>query len=480
MTISINSAHKPLVVDLDGTLLRSDLLLESGMAFVRYHPLRSYQPLLWLRKGKAKLKENLAQAVKMDVSVLPYDPAIISFIKQEKAKGRYIVLATASHRILADQVAAHLQLFDEVLATENDHNLAAEHKRDCLLERYGEGGFDYVGNSSDDLCIWAVAERAWLVNPSEKILHQAKAQQNIADVFYTNTASWRTWLQAMRLHQWLKNLLIFVPLLTAHQLLESTSLVTAATAFILFGLCASSVYLLNDLLDLADDRHHTTKCKRPFASGQLPILHGLLFFPALLMVAFLLAAWLVSFQFLLVMLVYYLLTLSYSLVLKRHMAIDVIALAMLYTIRIIAGAAALMLPLTFWILAFSMFIFLSLALVKRYTELNDAVGRGETQQTRGRGYFPDDSLIIASLGSAAGYISVLVLALYIHDQATQQLYAHADLIWLACPVLLFWLTRIWVLAYRGQMHEDPVVFAVKDRVSWLTGVVFLLTFWLAV
>lgn len=473
------TSQKPLVVDLDGSLLRSDLLLESGMAFVRQKPLHCYQPLLWLFQGKAALKENLAKAVDLDVSVLPYEPKVIELIKQEKNKGRCIILATASHRVLAEQVAEHLALFDEVLATDKGHNLAADNKRDCLVARYGEFGFDYVGNSTDDLSIWAVAERAWLVNPLKSVVKQTRTYNNIVDVFNTRTDSWRTWLKAMRLHQWLKNFLIFVPLLTAHQLFDSSSLMTILTAFILFGLCASSVYLLNDLLDLADDRHHASKCKRPFASGELPILKGLLVFPVLLTTAFLAAALLLPLQFLGVMLIYYLLTLSYSLLLKRHMAVDVIALAILYTIRIVAGAAALALPLTFWILAFSMFMFLSLALVKRYAELHEAQSRGETEQTRGRGYFPEDTPIIASLGTAAGYISVMVLALYIHDQETVQLYTHANIIWLACPILLFWLTRVWILTYRGQMHDDPVVFAVKDRISWMTGALFLLIFWAA-
>lgn len=251
-------------------------------------------------------------------------------------------------------------------------------------------------------------------------------------------------------------------------------------AFFLFGLCASSVYLLNDILDLADDRHHASKRNRPFASGKLSIRDGLIAFPLLLVSAFVLAICFLPWPFVGALAGYYALTLAYSLFLKRYMAVDVIALAMLYTMRIIAGAAALALPLTFWILAFSMFIFLSLALVKRYAELLEARNKGEHEQTRGRGYYPVDLEMISSLGAASGYLSVMVLALYIYDQSTVQLYQYAHIIWLACPLLLFWITRIWMLTHRGAMHEDPVVFASHDRTSLIVGALFLLTFWVAI
>jgi 4-hydroxybenzoate polyprenyltransferase len=247
----------------------------------------------------------------------------------------------------------------------------------------------------------------------------------------------------------------------------------------LFGLCASSVYLLNDLLDLEDDRHHTTKRHRPFAAGTLSVKTGLFVFPALLIAAFSGALWLLPWQFTATLTAYYVLTISYSLLLKRLMIIDVVTLAMLYTLRIVAGAFALSLVLTFWMLAFSMFMFLSLALIKRYAELREARHQGKTEKSRGRGYYPDDLEMIASLGAASGYLSVLVLALYIHDYRTTDLYRYPEVVWLACPLLLFWISRTWLLTHRGQMHDDPVVFAIKDRFSLGIAGLFGIIFWMA-
>lgn len=469
----------PLVIDLDGTLLRSDLLLETALSFVRHRPLELFKPLSWLMRGKAALKEKLATSTDVDVTILPYDPLVIEFIKEEKRKGRTIVLATASHRSLAEKIASHLQFFDHVLASDGGCNLSARRKRDLLVKIYGENGFDYAGNSKDDIVVWAAAREAYIVNPERGVERKARATGNVKKLIQSNSSSPKDWLKALRIHQWMKNVLIFVPLLAAHQLSDLNLLVEGVIAFVLFGLCASSVYLLNDLLDLSDDRHHSTKRKRAFASGKLSIVSGLVAFPTLLLISFGGSLLLLPGAFVFVLAAYYILTLAYSLVLKRQLAIDVIVLALLYTIRIIAGAAALSIALTFWMLAFSMFMFLSLALVKRFAELKEARKKGDSEKTRGRGYYPSDLEMISSLGASSGYLSVMVLALYIHDQATGELYAHPQVIWLACPLLLFWITRIWMLTHRGEMHDDPVVFAIRDRISLSVGALFCLVFWIA-
>jgi 4-hydroxybenzoate polyprenyltransferase/phosphoserine phosphatase len=475
----VQETFPPLVVDLDGTLLRSDLLMETAMAFVRSQPMKVFKLLGWLLKGKAALKEGLALETQIDVSVLPYDPQIIELINAEKATGRMIVLATASHVSLAERIAEHLQLFDLVLASNANRNLSGNNKRDLLVAHYGEGGFDYIGNSKDDLPIWKVSRQAYVVNPDPGVERRVKAMTQVEPTLRTNAAGLRDWRRAMRLHQWLKNALIFVPLLASHRFTQFDLMRDGVFAFLCFGLCASSVYILNDLLDLGDDRHHKSKCNRPFASGRLSIKAGLIAVPALLLAAFGAALLLLPWQFSAVMAAYYGLTLAYSLQLKRLMAVDVIVLAMLYTSRIIAGVAAFNLTLTFWILAFSMFIFLSLAMVKRYAELRDARVREVTTMARGRGYYPGDLDMIASLGASSGYLAVMVLALYIQDAKTTALYVTPHLIWLACPLLLFWVTRVWMLTHRGQMNEDPVVFAIRDRTSQLIGAVFLLMFWIA-
>lgn len=464
----------PLVVDLDGTLLRSDVLLESSLALVRTRPLWALAPLLWLGGGKAALKRRLAETVALDVTALPYDPGVLALIAQARAQGRRIVLATASHRLYAERVAAHLGVFDEVLATEGELNLSAGRKRDALLARYGPQGYDYVGNAPDDLPVWAAARRAHVVGAGAALERRARAHGNVASVQPPPSAGMRlgALLKALRVHQWAKNSLILLPLLAAHVADQPARLLAAALAFICFSLCASSVYLLNDLLDVGDDRHHPSKRHRPFAAGKLSLLVGMALAPLLLAAAFALALWLLPWKFAAVLLGYYSLTLAYSLYLKRLMAVDAITLAALYTARLVAGAAALAVPLTFWMLAFSMFMFLSLALVKRYAELREARSSGRAGQARGRGYFPGDLEMIASLGAASGYLAVLVLALYTQDHATVALYRRPQLIWLACPLLLLWMTRIWLLTHRGQMHDDPVVFALKDRASLVVGLLF--------
>ena len=469
----------PLVVDLDGTLLRSDLLVETGMAFIRRHPFQLYKTVGWLAQGKTVLKSQLASATDIDVNVLPYNPAVLELIKIAKNENRLIVLATASHYTLAEKIAEYLQLFDLVLATNEERNLTAESKRDLLIEHFGESGFDYVGNSHDDIPVWSAARHAYVVEPERGVLRKAQAMGNVKQTLLSSVVPLKSWVSAIRIHQWMKNALIFVPLLAAHQVMNPMMVRQGILAFLLFGLCASSVYILNDLLDLADDRHHHSKKCRAFASGDLSIKTGIVAFPLLLCAAFAGAALFLPWQFSAVLLAYYALTLAYSLDLKRRMSIDVIALAALYTLRIIAGAAAFQLQLTFWMLAFSMFMFLSLALVKRYAELRDARVKGKKEKTRGRGYYPGDLEMISSLGASSGYLAVMVLALYIHDQATIALYTSPQIIWLACPLLLFWITRVWMLTHRGLIHEDPVVFAIRDRVSLIVGALFCVVFWAA-
>jgi 4-hydroxybenzoate polyprenyltransferase len=471
---------KPLVVDLDGTLIRSDVLVESGFAFTRSAPHRFYEPLLWLaREGKPGLKSRLAAATDLDVTILPYDTAVIEWLKGERAAGRTLVLATASHERYANAIADHLGLFDRVFATHGDINLSAHRKRDRLVEEFGEKGFDYAGNSHDDIAVWASAERAYVVNPSPGVERAARKQGNVERVIDERPAWPKTLAKSMRVHQWLKNLLIFVPLLAAHQLSDTALVISAVLAFFAFGLCASSVYLLNDLLDLEDDRHHQTKRRRPLASGALPLAWGAALFPVLLVLGGVIAWTCLPRAFSVVLLAYYAITLAYSMYLKRRVMVDVVVLASLYTTRIVAGSAAIDARLTFWLLAFSMFIFLSLALVKRYAELHALKEQGLVK-TRGRGYVADDLSLISSLGAASGYLSVLVLALYIQDKETTNLYRHPQFIWLACPLLLYWVSRAWLIAHRGSMHDDPIVFAAKDRGSWLVIALCAIVFWMAI
>jgi 4-hydroxybenzoate polyprenyltransferase len=365
-------------------------------------------------------------------------------------------------------------LFDQVIATDLEINLKSTAKAQALVERFGDGGFDYVGNDWPDLQVWARARIAHVVDAPASLLSRAQAQGNVGQVFNSNMPSKLvSMFKAMRLHQWMKNLLVFVPLMAAHQYADTQRDALALMAFVIFSLTASSVYLLNDLVDVQDDRHHARKRKRPFASGALSLITGWAAWPVLLLVAVVLSAWLMPVLFSVCLGVYFVLTVAYSLHLKQFAVVDVLTLASLYTLRIIAGAAAIDVAVSFWLLLFSMFIFLSLALIKRYSELKVARDAGKTGALRGRGYEPDDLELVSSLGGSSGFIAVLVLALYIQDGQAAHLYATPQVIWLACPVMLFWISRAWLIAHRGRMHDDPIVFALKDKVSWGVGTFML-------
>jgi 4-hydroxybenzoate polyprenyltransferase len=467
---------KPIVVDLDGTLLHSDMLAESAVQFVKSAPLRFYEPIGWLLDGgKPTLKSKLAAETHIDASALPYNQGLLAWLREQRAAGRPIVLATASHEHIARCIAAHLGIFDKVFASTDTVNLSAERKRDALLAAFGEQGFDYVGNSHDDVPVWRAANRAYLVDTPYGVERVARQHGNVERVFETRQDRFVTLAKSLRVHQWLKNLLVLVPLLAGHHVNALPLVASALIALIAFSMCASSVYLLNDLIDLEDDRLHLVKRHRPLASGAMPLIAGVVLCPALLIGAFAVAWAFLPLRYLGVLFCYYAMTLAYSTLLKPIAMIDVVVLAALYTARIVAGAAAIQVHLTFWLLAFSMFLFLSLALVKRYAELHSMLKLG-VAEPRGRGYMTDDLALISSLGTASGYLAVLVLALYIQDHATAVLYRTPELIWLACPLLLFWISRMWLEAHRGNMHDDPVVFAARDRVSMavlgLCGVIF--------
>jgi 4-hydroxybenzoate polyprenyltransferase/phosphoserine phosphatase len=466
---------KIIAVDLDGTLIRTDMLVESVSQFLINNPFQFLKLFMWLLRGKAILKAELAKSVMLDPSVLPYNADLLIWLHAEKQSGRRLVLATASHRLLAEQVAQHLHLFDEVLATEGNTNLKSTAKAHALIDRFGEGGFDYVGNDWPDLQVWAKAHTVHVVDAPASLLSRAKSQGNVGQVFNSDMSSKLVaMLKAMRLHQWLKNLLVFVPLMAAHQYADASRDMLALMAFVIFSLTASSVYLLNDLVDVQDDRHHARKRHRPFASGALGLIMGWAAWPALLLVAVVLSALLMPVLFSVTLGIYFVLTVAYSLQLKQLAVVDVLTLAALYTLRIIAGAAAIDVAVSFWLLLFSMFIFLSLALIKRFSELKVARNAGKNGALRGRGYQSDDLELVSSLGGSSGFIAVLVFALYIQDSQAAHLNAMPQLIWLACPVMLFWISRAWLIAHRGQMHDDPIVFALKDKISWGVGLFMVL------
>lgn len=454
----------PLCIDLDGTLIRTDLLVESALALLRANPLYLFRFGGWLSRGRAHLKHEIAARSTLDVALLPYEQRLLGWL-HETAGTRRRILCTASDRKFAEAVAAHVGGFDAVLASDGVTNLSGRNKADVLGQRFGDHGFDYAGNEAKDLHVWERARRAIVVNAPASVARRAGGVAEVERVFDRHGTPWRAWLRALRLHQWLKNLLVFLPLLTAHLMFAPAAVLNATLAFFSFCLCASGVYLLNDLIDLEADRRHPRKRQRPFASGALPLSSGLVAAPLLTLAAFALAL-AISPLFAAVLASYYVLTLAYSLVLKRVAMLDTIVLAALYTIRIIAGTVALQIGTSFWLLAFSMFLFLSLAMIKRHAELDALLKQGDSRSA-GRGYAVDDLPLVQSLGGASGYLAVLVLALYINSTASELLYRHPQVLWLLCPLLLFWISRAWLITHRGDMHDDPVVFAITDRTSLL-------------
>lgn len=457
-----------LCVDLDGTLIHSDLLLESFLLLIKQNPLYLLLVPLWLLKGKAHLKQQIASRVVLDGAALPYTQPLLAWLKEQKAAGRSLWLVTASDERLAQAVAQHVGLFDGVMASNGSTNLSGRNKAQALVQRFGEKGFDYCGNARIDLDVWPHARGAIVVNGSQGLEAQARACTQLVTSFPGPRAGLKVVTKALRVHQWAKNALIFVPVAAAHQLGDAGVLLDALLAFVAFSLCASSVYLLNDMLDLEADRQHHSKCKRPFAAGTLSLLFGLAAAPLLLLGALLISLCLLPAKFLAVLAAYYVVTLAYSFSLKRMVMVDVLTLAGLYTVRIVAGAAATGIALSFWLLMFAIFIFLSLAIVKRYAELHQMKVQGKLS-AKGRGYQVEDLGLLSSLGGASGYLSILVLALYLNSPDILHMYRQPKLVWCMVPIMLYWISRIWMETHRGNMHDDPLVYALKDRVSLLTG-----------
>lgn len=462
---------RPIVVDLDGTLIHTDILQESALRLLRDKPHFVLAIPLWLSRGRAMLKQKLASHVDPDITSLPFNHQLIDWLQSQKDLGRSLVLCTASDKSIAEAIANHLKLFDEVIASEGVKNLAGKNKANALVEKYGVNGFDYVGNSTVDLFVWEKSRQAIVVNGSRELIRQVSAKTEVELVIPRARRNLKTWVKTFRLHQWIKNILIFVPIFAAHQVITDDLWINLGLAFLSFSLCASSVYVANDLLDLESDRSHPRKRSRPFASGQIPIWMGAVLTPVLMFSSLILAQY-VGGNYLPWLLVYFGLTCAYSWGLKRLVLVDCLTLAILYTLRIVAGAAAVSVSLSFWLLAYSIFLFLSLAFIKRYAELQAQPNSG-SNKVHGRGYYLDDASLVQQLGITSGYAATLVLALYLNSENVIRLYRTPEMIWGAVPLMLLWISWMWLNAHRGLMHDDPIVFAIKDKVSLLIGALFI-------
>lgn len=452
----------PLCVDLDGTLVATDTLWESVLVLLKNNPLFIFMLPIWLWSGRAYLKAKLAQQVSLNVQLLPYRENVLDFLRHEQGiRGRKLILATAAHESIAEAIAKHLGIFEEIIASDAQTNMKGTRKRDELLQRFQS--FDYMGDSKADLPIFKAARQAYLVAASPSLRKQVECPAD--RLFPTPRIGYLGWLRLLRVHQWVKNTLLFVPLLLSHQFLSVELLIASALAFISFCFASSAGYVLNDLLDLPADRGHSTKRFRPFAAGQIPIQYGPPLFTLLVIAGLGVAMQGLSLGFAGLLSLYLLLTLSYSFFIKSKLVLDVIVLAGLYTLRIFAGGIAIGVGISSWLLVFSMFIFMSLAFLKRYIELLQLSDQQKGIQHRS--YIVDDIDMIASFGPVSGYLAVLVFSLYIYSDNVKILYQAPFILYLVCPFLVYWITRLWFLARRRQMLDDPVLFALKDQTSWV-------------
>jgi 4-hydroxybenzoate polyprenyltransferase len=465
--IRSRSNSAPLYVDLDGTLIKTDLLFESLARLLKQKPWLLLMVPVWCLQGRAALKRKIAQHISIDVASLPYNLSLLEWLRREKATNRRLVLATAAEQSLARQIADYVGLFDGVLASDGLTNLKGKHKLRALKQEAG-GVFEYAGNSRSDLEIWSQCDSAIAVGISTSLLKRVRELVRNVAIFDGRFKDPRQYVAALRLHQWAKNVLIYIPLITAHELLNPILLLKSTLCVLLFSLCCSSQYVLNDLMDLEADRQHPKKRTRPFASGNIALETGFVMAPVLLAIsiagAMVLSKWLGM-----LLMGYFVLSFFYSLHFKRIVLLDAFLLSGLYMTRVIAGHLVTGVPFSIWLLSFAYFLFLSLAFGKRWVELDNV--KRTNQVMVGRGYEVGDITQINLFGVCSAFLSVVVFLLYLQSDKVKEMYRQPELLWLLSPLFLYWISRIWILSSRGKINEDPVLFVLKDRVTYAVGMV---------
>lgn len=475
MPVDSASLNPPLCVDLDDTLIKTDLLYETFLIAIKRAPVALFLVPFWLCKGRAYLKHQLALRAEMEVANLPYRTELLHFLKAEQQRGRQLVLVTAADRLMAQRIQEHLQLFSEVVASNSSLNLKGFGKATLLEEKFGKHQFDYAGDSRTDFAVWRAARHAIVVSDRKRFIRAVNSFVPVEAVFPKTKDRFGLLMKACRLHQWAKNALVFVPIITSHKLGEPRILIAGVLAFLSFSFIASSVYLVNDMLDLEADRAHSTKRLRALAAGQvsIPLAIGacLIFFVAGIGIGIFCGT-----TFVLFIALYLAGNLAYSMWLKRVVMLDVVVLACFYSLRLLAGGSATGIGCSDWLLAFSVFFFFCLAMVKRYSELR---GLGTVQVPSGRSYVRTDLESVGAFGVSSGMISVLVLVLYVMSPEVRILYRNPALLLLLCPLFLYWITRLWFKANRGEVPQDPVVFALTDRTSYIAGILAALVLYAA-
>ena len=459
-----------IIVDLDGTLVQTDTFVATLLEAIRRHPLSVFSLLAALFRGRAECKRLAASLAPLDVTVLPYNDSLVEYLHEQRTFGRRIVLATGADISVANKVADYLGVFHEVIASDKGRNMIGNEKMSAIRECIGEATFAYAGNSRSDLKVWRHAHSAILVDaPRSCVRELNRAKISVQREMVSPKWSLKTLLRCLRWHQWSKNILVFLPLVASHQILNIKLAWLSALGFLSLSFCASALYIVNDLLDLQADRLHPSKRNRPLASGALPLNAGLIL-AAVMVIAAGSVAWMLPMDARLLLAAYAVASLTYSLKLKRLLFVDVVSLALFYALRVLYGSEVTGIKLSVWTVAFSLFLFTSLATLKRLTELRKVNTR--LAGTHGyRAYKEADANQLSSLSSAAAYVSVLVLALYINSPEVQLLYRHPQGLWLLCPMLIYWISRLTLIANRGELDDDPVSFALKDSATWVTGIV---------
>jgi len=465
--ISENKKLRPLFVDLDGTLVSTDTLWESCLLFLKGHPLQFWKIFVWLFRGKAHFKEQIALNVNLNAELLPYKDEVVKYASNVKEKNRDVYLLTAANQRVADSISKSIKIFTAAIGSSSKINLRGKEKLHAIKDLIGKNPFDYIGDSKADIPIWNEAHTAIIGANSDSIANKiCKGANEIILLKNDKINKFKQWIKALRLHQWSKNMLLFLALFMSHRFLELNLFFQVVTAFVSFSLSASAVYILNDLFDLEADRKHPSKKYRPFAAGNLSVANGVIAIPILLIISFVLAISFLPNAFTIILVIYLFTTTSYSLYLKEQLFLDVIILGALYTLRVLAGGLAIGIEVSTWLLGFSMFFFLSLAFMKRYADLL-LIKNNEQKELFGRGYSVIDLDIVQKLGISSGFISLLILALYIKGDQVMILYKFPELIWITIPILLYWLMRMWFVAHKGKMSDDPIIFAIKDKNSYV-------------
>lgn len=470
------SKNVPIFVDLDGTLIFTDTLLEQILLYLKKNPLNFINILKWIFIGISHLKNEIRKVIEIQVENLPYNKELILWIRSQKNQGNKIYLCTATNVNVANKINNYLNLFDDVFGSNEFINLKGKKKLINIYEVTNNSEFCYVGDSKPDIEVWKKAKYAVLVNVKKKLTTKVSGCSTIIHTFNNKKINFYIISKMLRLHQWLKNFLLFVPFLTSHLSISLNAISQLILSFFAFSFCASSVYIINDLLDIDSDRKHGSKRERPFAAGSVSILVGILFFVACLIISIGLTVFIEN-DFYNYIILYFVITCLYTLKLKTLILVDCIILSILYTLRIISGSIPIDVDISFWLLAFSIFIFLSLAFLKRYVELSKLGSKNIT--VSGRGYVKSDASIVKILGIVSGFSSILVLCLYINGETSKFYYSSPEFIWLSVAIMIYWTCWVWIKAERKEIDDDPIIFASKDIVSIFVGIAFLMLFLLA-